>query len=58
MADRLRLNFLENAHIVLDVGLTYTKIGYNQRTDLEIIQTPLSMIHCLHNTAEWSNYTY
>ena len=28
--DRLRLNSLENINIVIDIGLTYTKIGFSK----------------------------
>ena len=30
--DRLWLNSQENANIVIDVGLTYTKIGYSKES--------------------------
>ena len=51
--DRLRLNSQENAIIVIDIGLTYTKIGYTKESmPLHIVQTPLSMIHALHNSHE------
>lgn len=59
MVDRLRLNYLENAHLVLDVGLTYTKVGFAKESmPLHVFQTPLSMIHALHNPHEHFIYTY
>jgi actin-related protein len=57
--DRLRLNYLENAHLVLDVGLTYTKCGFSKESmPLHVFQTPLSMVHALHNPHEQFIYTY
>jgi len=57
--DRLRLQYLENAHLVLDVGLTYTKIGFAKESmPLHIFQTPLSMVQALHNQHEQYIYTY
>tara|TARA_B110000305_G_C19283105_1_gene560291 strand:+ start:48 stop:476 length:429 start_codon:yes stop_codon:yes gene_type:complete len=59
MENRLRLNYLENAHLVLDIGLTYTKCGFAKESmPLHIIQTPLSMIGSLHNAHENFIYTY
>ena len=57
--DRLRLNYLENAHLVLDVGLTYTKCGFAKDSmPMHIFQTPLSFVQALHNSADQSVYTY
>ena len=57
--DRIRLNYLENNNLVLDIGLTYTKVGYSKDSmPLHIFQTPLSMIHALHNSSEQYVYTY
>jgi len=30
--DRLRLNYLDNAHLVIDIGLTYTKVGFSKES--------------------------
>ena len=55
----LRLNYLEKGHIVIDVGLTYTKIGFvKESMPLHIIQTPLSMVQQLHNSNEAQIFTY
>jgi actin-related protein len=49
--DRLRLNYLDNAHLVIDIGLTYTKVGLSKESmPQHIFQTPLSMIHALHDS--------
>ena len=57
--DRLRLNYLENAHLVLDIGLTYTKVGFaKDAMPSYVFQTPLSFIHALHNSADASIFTY
>lgn len=57
--DRLRLNVHDNAHLVLDIGLTYTKVGYSKDSmPMHIFQTPLSMIQALHNSQEQNNFTY
>ena len=57
--DRIRLNYLENQHIILDIGLTYTKVGFsNNSMPIQIFQTPLSMIQTLHNSSEQHIYTY
>ena len=57
--DRLRLNYLEKAHLVLDIGFTYTKVGFAKDSlPLYIFQTPLSMIHALHNKNETAIYTF
>lgn len=55
----MRLNFLEKSHIVIDVGLSYTKAGFvKDSLPMQIFQTPLSMITALHNQHEKWNYTY
>ena len=57
--DRLRLNYLENAHLVLDIGLTYTKCGFAKDSmPMHIFQTPLSFVQALHSSADQSIYTY
>jgi actin-related protein len=57
--DRLRLNYLENAHLVLDIGLTYTKVGFaKDAMPMYVFQTPLSFVQALHNSSEISIYTY
>lgn len=53
MVDRLLKNFYENGHLVLDIGLTYTKCGFAKESmPMHVFQTPLSMIHALHNPHE------
>ena len=57
--DRLRLNYLENANLVLDIGLTYTKVGFaKDAMPSYVFQTPLSFIQALHNTSDISIFTY
>ena len=57
--ERLRLNYSETAHLVLDVGLTYTKCGFSKESmPVHIFQSPLSMIQALHNSHEQFIYTY
>jgi hypothetical protein len=41
----LKLDSLDNRHIVLDIGLTYTKCGYaKDAVPLHIVPTPLSLV--------------
>ena len=30
--DRMRLNYMENAHLVIDVGLVLTKVGFSKES--------------------------
>lgn len=47
----LKLNSLDTNHIVLDIGLVYTKCGFiKESVPKHIVPTPLSMIENLRNT--------
>jgi actin-related protein len=55
----MRLNYTENAHLVLDVGLVLTKVGFSKESmPQHIFQTPLSTIQSPHNQYDQFIYTY
>lgn len=41
----LKLDSLDNRHIIIDVGLTYTKCGFaKDSVPMHIIATPLALV--------------
>ena len=53
MATNLTLSTLDNKHVIIDVGMTYTKCGFaKDAVPMHIIPTPLPLVQTLRESLD------